>query len=506
MDTEYRSFDPGDTEFRISADNDERLEGAGKKKKKKLTPEWLAKILRTKDGETGELKESRASRFVESFKSLFGLVSGIERQEIVDGSLEYGQSKGGRPEYSQRSDLPFYSGMIAARELSGAEQLDNNAQKDETAVPGTEQDRLDDNKLESIYSSDDQNIGRGLNNEVDAGRVGQDSATADVVDLADGPASTRVESSLPLGLDIEQSVMMEANAAKMNEENVADYNQVYSSEGRRKSKDSSSYRPEPLSVLALDRLSRSRDERLRRRTVELRKKIDKLDNEHKQAVSQLQEVRADIERDRLSSAQSNNYTVKTEQGHVVAKGEAVQRVETGAVPYDPKEGLRQRMPQEVIYKEIAKSDYEAQLRRIESEPDPELRSRTLEVGQPPSAVVEKNRVTSIQEIVEQAAEQDIALEAYYERRHEVKDEPASIAAAVGSSVASVAPNSNGVHSQGIVKQIKEELRTSPKPKSPLPLSSMGDGSLYQQAMAKGATAGIILLVSFLIVVLFGGLL
>jgi len=101
--------------------------------------------------------------------------------------------------------------------------------------------------------------------------------------------------------------------------------------------------------------------------------------------------------------------------------------------------------------------------------------------------------------VEHAAEQNIAIESAYERRHELKDEPVTPAIAIGSGGPGIASIS---HQQAVgasidlrelsntTHQVTEQLKTQPSQIMPHPLSK----ELYTQAVKGGFWAAIILLV------------
>lgn len=220
-----------------------------------------------------------------------------------------------------------------------------------------------------------------------------------------------------------------------------------------------------VGFVAAETLSRSRDKKIRKEAEELKKKVDKNKDEQEFKDTTLETLQR-RQQEQIEALQNKRKKAPAEQEHTVRQSR------TPEVRHAKPDRKQEAKGPEVA--EQQKARIEKQQRSPET---PSLSDERLHFQE-----------------VEQAAENDIPIESFYERRHEIKD------------VASTpVKNFATAYKQNAYHDAEETIATD--------YSEGGFGSskdlnkeLYKDAIKQGATAGIVIVVAVIAVVLLWSLL
>lgn len=236
-----------------------------------------------------------------------------------------------------------------------------------------------------------------------------------------------------------------------------------------------------LGAVVANRLSKSRDRKIQAEAKELEKKVEGLQKAEEQDTYNIERLRA------KSQEQADQLRAK--------------RTTSAEQPQN-----RPEIPivdeQNVIY--VSKHPeahnarpYNRPEQSVESVPEPSKRRETEHKD-----VAERKTTPEIDHVVlqqvEQAAEHNIALERYFERRHEVKDVPTNITGQTGVSLGLINQHQlqqTSIGSEKRIAQIEQKQREAARTQQ-----------AYKQAATQGVVAGIIMLVSLGIIVFVWSLL
>jgi hypothetical protein len=246
-----------------------------------------------------------------------------------------------------------------------------------------------------------------------------------------------------------------------------------------------------VGFVAADLLSRSRDKKIRKEAKQLKKKVTSLEKKQETDYFEAQRIQAQNKEQLRDLAAKREHDLKIQ----AQKFESV-KVPEPRLPVEAKTEKAQVTVERVVHREQS----------IERVPKPEV--LTSERQKPDSDSTYEALVRQNQELlatIEQAKEVSYAGETYYDRQHEVMDEPTKYDMASGASVSS--HDSSGQQSTLPVTNSNQTQHSGQQPGlyDPLPQKT-GLSDEYKQAMLQGATTGIILLVGFLIVLILWSLL
>lgn len=230
-----------------------------------------------------------------------------------------------------------------------------------------------------------------------------------------------------------------------------------------------------LGAIAANRLSESRDRKVQTEAKRLKKKAEKLQKDQKKDMYEIERLRVRSQKQALELRQKRESASQHAQnGSEVASLNTSQPLET-------------EKPQQFSQTEV------------KTQTTPEVTQRAQEVKQdsyeknPEVAQYEIPRRTEVDPVVleqvEQAAEQNIALERYFERRHEVKDVPTN---STGQSGVDLGVRTTSVQAQDFATQTKHQLTRLEEQQR----KALQTQQVYKHAATQGVMAGIILLVSF----------
>ncbi len=230
-----------------------------------------------------------------------------------------------------------------------------------------------------------------------------------------------------------------------------------------------------LGFVAAETLSRHRDAKIRKEAEHLREQVTKIDNRHEASELSIDRVVAQNREQIATLRQKREITESPTAVHVSPEKTPKNNFEVHAQPTE-KKVTEQRVPTEKLR---TKAEHTV-VREL-----PEQRRQTSE-----NLVLEQ---------AEKAAEQDVALEAYYERMHEAKDVP-TVSGGAGSSVA-------GSYQDATIHEASRSQQQSLQHQNQQQQKVISQtNSLYQDAAKRGVFAGIMVLVAFLFVVLVWSLL
>jgi len=236
-----------------------------------------------------------------------------------------------------------------------------------------------------------------------------------------------------------------------------------------------------LGAVVANRLSKSRDRKIQAEAKELEKKVEGLQKAEERDAYNIERLRA------KSQEQADQLRAK--------------RTTSAEQPQN-----RPEIPivdeQNVIYTSKQPETHNARPynhpeQSVDSIPKPNIRRETEHKD-----VAERKTTPEIDHVVlqqvEQAAEHNIALERYFERRHEVKDVPTNSTGQTGVSLGLINQHQlqqTSIGSEKRIAQIEQKQREAARTQQ-----------AYKQAATQGVVAGIIVLVSLGIIVFVWSLL
>lgn len=165
--------------------------------------------------------------------------------------------------------------------------------------------------------------------------------------------------------------------------------------------------PALISGIIVDQMSRHRDRQLRKGAEELRKKLQQSDKQQREMQDQIANIQAkqySHEQEQIKRAEST----AGQELHIPAERVVVRETVAPTSTRVEAENIPESRPKQVHHTEEA--------------PQPQGKAEVA-TKNPLEAKVDDPNARLVLEQAEAAAEQDIPLESYYERRHEAKDEP-----------------------------------------------------------------------------------
>lgn len=454
---------PGGEEFRIpDADNDDAetsKKDEKKQKKSKLSELWN-KLFNKEVDEKDEGEKS----LLQSIGALFGKATGLEKEEVQEEQgeevepeqqLEPGRELavpilGGDIEYS-----PSYS--IDDEQYTTAVDVPLTNTQSEYTIPLTPEQALSvDDELPSPQLYDTEPTAVGDTETVYSTEPEEVVSTAnESTDSSEEPDLTTPEELARIRQEIADERGYEE---RPTDPVIKERETVIENRGGGGAA--------MLGFVAAEVLSRSRDKKIRKEADKLRHKVEALDKT--QDVTNTERLEAEARNRQQIEELKNKRHGKVEQAFKVSE---VKRAESTAVvdaaPVQPK--------QEVL----RATEIDEQGSKSEATP-----SQESEV---------------VFEQVRGAAERDIALEKYYEQRHELKDDPGGAQTHSGNR-GKLTPNSQA-HSPLLTPTVQYSLIAEEKQRQ-----AQQTRDLYKHAITQGTIAGIIMLVSFAIVVFLWSLL
>ncbi len=454
-------FTPIDARFSAPENLDEheqKLEKKDKKKKSRLS-EWLSKFLRPEvdDDASPEAEEKRTKtwRVAEAFRNLFGKASGIETNELPEEQLESEQIAAERSLYfpltTEFSPQPVYEqpDVDLGNDNNSSAELTNEVEQQTPAH--TLPDQTNSARIEELPLQNNQH---GIERPVpDLSEIAKDDVE---------PAKERFVS-------YEQKLEPDRRAEKEKE--------VVIERG-------GGGGAALLGFVAAETLSRSRDAKIRKEAKALKKQVDQLEKNQVQQTVELNEVRdknrQQIEalRERRNEAGSENEVVIDHEKRTAPSPEQL-APKREAVAYEQVP----RRPEQTL---PSKS-------RVERH-EPLVRTH---IETPREAAPEHKDDALILEQAEKAAERDIPLESYYERRHEAKDVPTTPSHSGAATGVGTSTSSDDIQ---LTTSVLPDPVKAPAIKSPKPVPD-----LYAQAAKQGVYVGLLMIVAFLIIVFIWGL-
>lgn len=466
-----------------------------KKSKKKSTPEWFQRIVNT--GEEQPEEESRTGRLLDLIKSPFSKLFGIEKDELPEDEAKTGEDNPLGSEFR----LPFMVGSYRAVESVDPDQseLANDPADNEPELP--QGLIIDQDTAEEIASWDEAPLNREDDRfETNPGPDEVEAGGQEVIDTPD-PEELSVDR-------LRAEVEAHAIASSQTPAERTPYTTSYDSATRGEAVATTKGRgviiekrggagAAAVGFVAADLLSRSRDRKIRKEAKQLKKKVATLENKQKDDNFKAREAEVknkerirDLAVKREIDLRRQNEKIKSVNEVQSFRSDVLQpeRVEIPRPAVERSEPVVERAPDtdhnRPEYKVVA----------TERQSDDALRAQELLVRQ------NQELLTTI----EKAKEVSYAGETYYDRQHEVMDEPTQYDMASGGSITSrSAQPTAATGSQTAMGQAQSQ--SAPTAYEPLPQKA-GLSDEYKQAMVQGATTGIILLVGFLIVLILWSLL
>lgn len=455
-------------EFSGNAEDDDN--GKSKKAKKSKFAKWLSYLVPSEVASQPESKDdeepSRTERFLESFKSLFGIFSNVEKQEVE--------------ELTKPSQQPIYNESL----IFAIDEVE------ETAPSETEADEV----LDEAHENFDVEVNIEHPSDASEAPIEEPAETG----LSDVSLATR-DSVLPIErLSSQYSDDNEAARAQSISETPR-----YVNEKQREIiiEKRSGGGAALLGFVAAETLSRSRDKKIRNDAVKLRDKVDKL--EQKQSSTELD----------LHHAREHN---RKQLDELKAKRETREEFDEVGKEHHPKQSPPEIQTKVFYTKEKPnwasagdiQPNKDPKQSIIEHEIDTKFASdskikpeyhRSFEALakkdpiEKPSILTQDNVVSA-----EQAHEKYINPEAYFDKRHEVKD-------------VSVTSNKRFVSSQsGGQVQTVSNIHSSDNDKLQVLQAKQAEAHqtqvMYKQAAKQGVWVGALIVLAALIAMLLMSLL
>lgn len=436
-------------EFRaLTEDTDDDSVETQKSKRKKRFSELMARLMGKEGGDPKSTEEEQATepkhRFVDALRGkLFGLFTGIEKEEVDEPDHDEEQFDHTEDSTTSRE---FHFPLLNRLEQS--------------------EDR-DGNNPDSILSPDKP---RTTTTPEDTPMPQSESLPTDgsSAEQAEPIESAMVEApSEPQGIDAPADMLPDRDDTIAShgfaQEKSPSVEHVKETVIEQKGGGGAAL----LAFVAAETLSRSRDAKIRKEATELKKQVEKQQE-------RMPEVQHMQEHNREQIEQLKNKRAQTER--------------VMEVPYEMRTSHEK--------KEVSQSNTEPEKQKSQVElqrvSGPEKQNSKLETEpkyRAPEVILDR---------AEKAAESDVALEGYYERRHEAKDVPTASSqqgTGAGSGGGNVHTTSADPHAH-IAQQLYNEQQA---------INNQREG-LYRRAAKQGVQTGIILLVAFIVLVLLWSLL
>jgi hypothetical protein len=466
-----------------------------KKSKKKTTPEWFRRIVNT--GEQQPDDESKTGRLLGMIKSPFSRLFGIEKDELPEEDSGQDDKNAQDAEYR----LPFIGGAFSAVEAVEPDQPElavdpadtepdnphgliideETAEEFATWEVSTEPAGVAEMPEESPRLEDEQEVVESRDPE----ELSVDRLRAEVEAHALASSETPTERS-PETSTFDSATRGEAVTTTKEREIIIE---------KRGGAGAAA-----VGFVAADLLSRSRDRKIRKEAKQLKKKVTTLEKKQKTDHQRAQEIEAqNKERTRdLAAKREFDKQQHSEALQAVAPGQDKQPIitKTEQVAIAPKPRTESSPPLATEQKPNRTQLESEQRSPVAERQAADTYSTTRE------ALARQNQ--ELLATIEQAKEVSYAGETYYDRQHEVMDEPTLYDMNSGTSVTAQSQQATTVNS---VQQpaTSQSYRQPAQPYETLPQKA-GLTEEYKQAMIQGATTGIILLVGFLIVLILWSLL
>jgi hypothetical protein len=484
-------FLPDGSEFKASYEDDDESET--KKKKKKRFSDILEILLPKKTDKISEADtetQEDDSNLKKLFKNIFGSVFSVEKQEFEktsDDDVDNFTSK----ILNKNVILPIYSQdeseVDQTQQLNDEEELTQNVgEEDEQTVAnnqngdvlldeysdtegqpllneapdnsdfGLEQDQPNHNKK----SEDSQLIEERKNNDFGS-LVMEDSS------YSDEKLVNNINLTTELGpIDVEDSSLQKPKKAHNQDGATA------------------------MGSVLVESLSRSQNEKLKKQAEKFKKEVDQINSKRDQDEMELNKFKI------KNKKQINQLRQKRQQPQPETRSGRRDNFSQFIEQTRPAESVVPQLPEKNSY-------YDTKQKNIDNKELPKYEFNATE-GSYEDTNIEKveqahqQKITSNEVLlkqIEKAVEQDIPLEKYYESRHEAKDAPTVSDGTVINRVKTDVSNKLTPHFT------TQEVYQNTKDKDLYKLTP-----LYKNAIKQGAMAGIIVLVSFLIIIFVWSLL
>ncbi len=456
-------FFSGGAEFKApdSDVDDEKSPNSLKKKKNPISKLW-AKLF---DKETEQPKEEHKG-FLEAFGAFFSKVTGVEKSEIDD---IHEQSQDAEPKSTPDLRFPLLGGVDVppATDVEPMENPDTSTEAD-TAYDQTYAGELpvphDDVAAETQEPSPDD----GADIQPDHYNIADIHLVEELVPQ-DTQREELIDQSSARNAHIEASGVQERGQPVIQErETVVE---------RRGGAGAAL-----LAVVVANQLSKSRDRKIQAEANQLQKKVERLQRDEQRDAYDIERLRS------RSHKQAEQLRAKRE-----TRSEKPQN--TPELVYTAPSTTEKR-PSPAL-------EAKTTLEKADGSPSPqETKGNTVPKTETKHDETPQRRELDpvVLEQVEQAAEQNIALERYFERRHEVKDVPSNSLG--GQTGLDLGTRTTQSHAQDFATQANQQLTRLEQQQR----QSLHAQQSYQKAAKQGVMAGIILLVSFSLIVFICSLL
>lgn len=463
-------------EFKVPTldDEDTGLE-TGKKKKKNRFSQFLSKFLRP---ETESPPEGTTKRFLDSFKGIFGISSGVERHEIPERQEESDEGN----EHTSPLRMPFFSGLPEAQlATANSGEVDDNQPIDVDDTEVITQPHL----LEQSGSVTEV---QGVPFYYERSDIAPEDPR--VTEFPEQETTDHQYDVIDRSEPVEVADRSTAEPGFSENREVADSLQQRETIIEKRGGAGAAL----AGLVAAETLSRHRDKKISKEADKLKKRVKAVEN--KQSIDG-QEIALIKEKNRL---QAEELARRRVEAKVVAEKQKafVSQYEAPVMPILRTVEGRPETAQQQSRATVEHQGYQVQSAETTKE------FRTESIRQNAETIRELRREDSRQEIettkiteelvrnqVEMAAEQDVAIEAYYERMHEAKDEPTGGTAQAGGAGAFQARTTSAMQQQQqLVRELEQEYQ-----------AVQNSRQLYSQAAKQGLRAGIAVVVAFVVVAL-----
>ncbi len=455
---EERGF-PGpnpEDEFTSSVEKEDSKEDKKSKRKKrfeKLLNFLLPKKSEEEGAETeGSEEPSKAEKLIEASKNLFGRVLGIEREDIEEPEDDY-------KEYEDQEETQpnlMIGGLFAEASPEDETPITGADNQEESAELSVEGEPVAEEQEELVEPLEDEQL-LAVQREVESAYSGEPPDTLQAEDQERNFA----ENYEPVNRATEHEIIDRADTG--NEDKETSVIELKRGAGAAL-----------VGFVAAETLSRSRDRKIRKEAKKLGKEVEANKKEQEAKNTELEALQR-RQREELKSLKSKRKAeVKEKQPEVPTK--------------HSKEVLSAYETPRVVKQEVAQSTPEKPPKR-----QPERQEQSAEVKKPEVDISEKLHL----EQIEKAAENDIPIESYYERRHEAKD----VASTPVSNVAGV-----GVSSEPVDESYVTSQSTVISHDDTAKQASHHANQMYKDAVKQGVTAGLAVIIAAAIILLIWSLL
>lgn len=452
-------------EFIASVEEDDDKESKKSKRKKrfdKLINFLIPKKSKEDSPEAEESEEpSRIENFFEASKSMFGKILGIEREDLDEEDNEAIEEAYEEDEPDQRSFR--IGGLFSAPELSETPDV-----QDETLHEAEEQVAYDV-EPEQLAGQPEEEQPLESQSEIPEPQLEVEPLAPEESELPyiQEMARTNAEDYEPINRAEPQETIDRNTGSESKETTIIE---------RRGGAGAAL-----VGFVAAETLSRSRDKKIRKKAEELSKEVDKNKKEQEDKNIELEALQRRQRKELESLQRKRTGEVKDTKPSVEKKPErqehSTRQSRTQEIMHPKTESTQEKGPE--VYETAPKL-----------KPQQERTQYSPEVH---SATDERLHL----EQVESAAENDIPIEAYYERSHEAKD--------VASSSSTRVTNFSGSDvSQG--HQLTNNLPDYNNAQLDATHQKTSNNDLYKTAVKQGATAGIVVVIAVAIILLIWSLL